>query len=307
VNAAFTVPEDSAGKRLDTVIGAELKLPRARLKELFDAGAVRVDGRKAKKGDDAKAGARVEVLLPDTAEALVPAPELPLLVLHEDESLLFLDKASGVPAHPLKPGETGTLANALVARYPEVAQASLEEREGGLCHRLDIETSGVILAARTRAAWTAMREAFTGRDVDKRYLALVSGPIADEGEIDLPLLHTGERVRPAVDAPEKAREALSRFTVLARSGTSSLVEVQILTGVLHQVRAHLAAIGAPIVGDALYGGPTDPGLPHRFFLHARALSVTHPVTGQRLLVKSPLPPELSSVLQARGLTLPGPG
>jgi 23S rRNA pseudouridine1911/1915/1917 synthase len=305
VNAAFTVPPDGAGKRLDAVVGAALKLPRARLKQLFDAGAVRVDGRKAKKGDDAKPGARVEVLLPDSAQALVPAPELPLLVLHEDSSLLFLDKASGVPSHPLEPGESGTLANALSARYPEVAQAALDEREGGLCHRLDIETSGVILAARTRAAWTAMREAFTGREVDKRYLALVNGPIADEGEIDLPLIHAGDRVRPAVDAKEKAREALSRFTVLARTGTSSLVEVQILTGVLHQVRAHLAAIGSPIVGDALYKGPSDPGLPHRFFLHARTLSVTHPVTGKRLLIKSPLPPELLSVLAARGLPSPG--
>ena len=125
------------------------------------------------------------------------------------------------------------MANALVARYPECAQASEDAREGGLCHRLDIETSGVMLAARTREAWTAVREAFGGREVDKRYWALVTGPLADEGEIDVPLRHHPrhpDRVEPALEGEEGAREAHSEFRVLGRSGEYSLVEVRISHG-----------------------------------------------------------------------------
>ena len=133
-----------------------------------------------------------------------------------------------------------------------------------------------------------MREAFGGREVDKRYWALVTGPLADEGD-RLPLRHQRhpDRVEPALEG-ESAREAHSEFRVLERAGEYSLVEVRISTGVLHQVRAHLAAVGAPLVGDTLYGGREEPGL-GRFFLHARALGLTHPVTKQRVRVESPLP------------------
>lgn len=301
----LTVAPESAGERLDLFVGEALSLSRARVKKLFEAGAVRVDGRPAKKGQSVAAGQKVAVTLEEEAEPAVPQAELPLQVLHADEALVFVDKPAGVPSHPLRPGETGTVANAIIARFPECREASEDPREGGLCHRLDIETSGVLLAARTREAWQRMREAFSGREVDKRYLALVTGPLADEGEIDLPLRHHPrhpDRVEPAVDGVD-ARPAQSEFRVLGRAGEHSLVEVRIHTGVLHQVRAHLAAIGAPLVGDALYGGRTEPRL-GRFFLHARSLEVTHPSTGARLKVTSPLPPELRAVLEAHGLSAP---
>ena len=230
------------------------------------------------------------------------------MVLHEDEALLFVDKPAGRPSHPLQPGETGTVANALVARHPECAEASEDEREGGLCHRLDIETSGVMVAARTREAWEAVRGAFGGREVEKHYWALVTGPLADEGEIDMPLRHHPrhpDRVEPALVDPEgDARPAQSEFKVLGRAGEYSLVEVRIHTGVLHQVRAHMAGVGAPLVGDTLYGGREEPGL-SRFFLHAKSLGFTHPVTGQRQQVESPLPGELAAVLQKHQLPVPG--
>ena len=221
-----------------------------------------------------------------------------LTVLYEDEALIFVDKPARVPSHPLQPGETGTVANALVARYPELAAVGDDPREAGLCHRLDVETSGVLLAARTPEAWKTVREAFDARRVDKRYLALVSGPLADEGEIELPLMHSGDHVRPALAGG--GREAHSKFRVVARAGLCSLVEVQILTGVLHQVRAHLAAVGAPVWNDAQYGGTADPSL-DRFFLHAAKLSLAHPVTGMTVSVESPLPEELKRTLAARGL------
>jgi 23S rRNA pseudouridine1911/1915/1917 synthase len=300
---SFEVPAEGGGERLDLFVGRALGLSRARVKRLFEGGAVRVDGRPGKKGQVVQAGQRVEVALESVeavaeAPALVPEPDAPLAVLHEDEALVFVDKPGGQPSHPLQPGETGTVANALVARYPECAAAGEDPREGGLCHRLDVDTSGVLLAARSRAAWEAIRAAFSsgasGEAVDKRYWAVVTGPLAEEGEIDLPLRHHHDRVEPAVDG-EGARPARSDFRVLARAGDAALVEVRIHTGVLHQVRAHLAAIGAPVLNDALYGGRAEPGL-DRFFLHARSLEVTHPVTRQRLRVESPLPEELREVL-----------
>lgn len=296
----LTVEATSAGARLNLYLGEKLSLSRNKLKALFEAEAVRVDGRKAKKGQAVAAGQRVEVTVDERPSDAVADATLTLTVLHEDDALVFVDKPAGVPSQPLKPGETGTVANALLAKYPEMAGVGGDVREAGLCHRLDVETSGVLLAARTREAWEALRAAF-GRDddVEKQYLALVSGPIADAGEVEVPLAHSGDHVRTALTG-DAGRPARSAFRVLARAGNYSLVEVRIFTGVLHQVRAHLAAIGAPIVGDALYGGEPAPGL-NRFFLHAAALTVPHPKTGKRLTVKSPLPPALAAVLAAKGL------
>lgn len=295
------VPPGAQAQRLDLFVGEQLKLSRNKVKALFEADAIRVDGRRAKKGAVVNAGQKVSVEeLVEAPRAVVGQPEAPLTTLYVDDALVFVDKLAGMPSHPLLPGEQGTVANALVARFPECIAAGLDEREGGLCHRLDTETSGVLLAARTRPAWEKMREAFSGNGADKRYLALITGPLADDGEIELPLAHHGERVRPAAGGGGDAREAHSKFQVLRRNGEYALVEVQILTGVMHQVRAHLAAVGAPIVGDTLYGGREEPGF-KRFFLHARSLEISHPVTGLRLKVESPLPAELAAVLAQHAL------
>lgn len=292
---ALTVAPERAGTRLDLFVGEALSLSRAQLKRLFEEDRVRVNGRKAKKGQPVQAGQQISVEPLDTHVEAVADATIPLVVLHEDDALIVVDKPGGTPSHPLRPGELGTVANAVIARYPECAEASEDPREGGLCHRLDVETSGALLIARDRETWKVMREAFGQRRVDKKYWALTTGPIADEGEIQLPLRHSrsGERVEPAVDGVD-AREALSEFKVLERKGEYSLVEVTILTGVLHQVRAHLAAIGAPILGDPTYGGRPAPEL-GRFFLHARSLSFDHPKSALRVHVESPLPPELEKV------------
>jgi len=295
---SLEVPADAAGMRVDVWLAAALELPRARVKELLERGAVRIGGRPPRKGDRTVAGARVEVTLTDEDPRPVPQPELPLSVIHLDPQLVAVDKPAGVPSHPLQPGERGTVVNALVARHPECAEASADPREGGLVHRLDTLTSGVLLAARTGEAWRALREAFSGRQVDKRYLAVVTGPVADEGEIDLPLRHRGDHVEPAMAGG--GREALTDFRVLSRAADASLLEVRIHTGVLHQIRAHLAAIGAPVLGDTDYGGRPLPGL-DRFFLHAARLGFSHPATGSRLEITAPLPDELHRALEALGL------
>lgn len=290
------VPPEGAGQRIDVFIGEQLSLSRNRLKALFEADAVRVDGRRAKKGVSLAAGQTVVVEVNDAPIGAVADTTQTLIVLFEDDALIAIDKPAGVPTQPIDPGETGTVANALVARWPALASVGADPREAGLCHRLDVETSGTMLVAKTPEVWTKMRAAFSeSGGVDKRYLALVRGPLADEGEIELPLVHAGDHVRPAIEG-EEARPAKSSFTVLKRRGVVSLVEVRLFTGVLHQVRAHLSAIGAPIIGDTRYGGRAEADL-SRFFLHAASLTFTHPVTGETTKVESPLPPELARVLE----------
>lgn len=328
------VRTDARGQRLDRFVAQALGLSRAVLRRLFEQGAIRVDGRAGKKGNRVEAGQKVRVVLGAQSPSALPDPGRALGVLHADDALVFVDKPAGIPSHPLRPGEMGTVANALLARFPECASASDDPREGGLCHRLDIDTSGVLLAARTKQAWMRVRAAFSRGEVDKRYWALVTGPIAEEGEIEIPLRHhrkRKDRVEPARGEEPGARSARSLFRVLSRAGQYSLVEVRIITGVLHQVRAHLAAIGAPVVGDALYGtgsaGGAEPaerpstsrrapsaarGEPvelrtglQRFFLHARSLELFHPTTGRSLRVVSPLPADLAEALAERGLAAPG--
>jgi 23S rRNA pseudouridine1911/1915/1917 synthase len=303
VKLSHRVPEEAGQARIDRYLADALGISRARIKEAFDAGNVRVDGKRVSKGARISPGSEITTELPDTEASPKPQPELPLKVLLEDPVFLVLDKPAGMPVHPLREGELGTLANALVARYPECAQASADPREGGLAHRLDVETSGAIVAARSRETYEKLRATFTSRHVGKRYLALVGGAPGEGGEIDIPIAHhpkSPKRMLACADEEEaqrlKAREAVTRYRVLERLGDFALVEAEIPTGVMHQIRVHLAAIGAPVAGDALYGGPEIPGLT-RQFLHAQRIELPHPVSGEPVIVESPLPPELEAVLQ----------
>lgn len=295
------VPEGAA-ERLDRFLATSLGLSRARVRAVIEAGLVRVDGRRARKGDPVRPGQRVEVRAQAPEAAVVPEPDAPLVVLLEDDAIVVLDKQPGIPVHPLEPGERGTLANALVARYPECLAAGGQPRECGFAHRLDTGTSGVIVAARTPAAWLSLRQGFKGRTVEKLYLALVGGALGDQGEMDAPIANDPDDPRRVVVCGSEseasrlgAEPALTRYRVRERFGSFPLAEVEIVTGVRHQIRAHLASIGAPVVGDALYGGVALPGLT-RPFLHASRLAFSHPVTGRRVVIESPLPADLRQCL-----------
>jgi 23S rRNA pseudouridine1911/1915/1917 synthase len=289
-------------ERLDKAVARLFGVSRARAMEWIAEDRVRVDGRRAPKGTPVQAGARISVALPPPDQP-APQPELPIRIVHADQCLVIADKPAGMPSHPLKPGETGTAANALVGRFPELASVGPAPREGGLVHRLDTDTSGLLLAARTEAAHAMLRAQFTARTVEKDYLALVAGELHAGGEIALPLLHDPRdpgRMLAASDpgyaAEHGARQALTTFTPVERRSGFTLLEVQIATGVMHQIRAHLAFIGHPLAGDGLYGGPPLPGLA-RHFLHAARLGFAHP-DGSRASFASPLPPELQAALQA---------
>lgn len=305
------LPPGAAG-RLDRALADALGLGRAVVKRAFALGEVRVGGRRARASDQALPGATVEVELLEPAGVPLPEPGAPLRVLAEAPRLLVVEKPAGVAVHPLAPGEGGTLANAVAARYPECATASPLAREGGAVHRLDLATSGCVAFARDREAWEALHAQLGGRTVEKRYLALVAGRPAAGGVCSVPLAQRGGRVVPAPDELTldrlagkgyHPRPAETHYEVVSRLRDHTLLEVRLVTGVMHQIRAHMAFLGHPVVGDALYGGAAAalPGL-FRHFLHAARLGIEAP-GGGRVEAESPLPPELEAVL--RGLPKEG--
>lgn len=302
------VPTDAAEGRIDKYVGQALELSRARLKALFEEGRVRLDGRRAAKGASLHPGAAVEVDLPEEASVPMADEGAPLRVLYEDRWIVALDKPAGVPVHPLSTSELGTLAQGLIARFPECAAASPEAPlECGIAHRLDTETSGVVLAGRTPEAYRRLREMFSSGGIEKRYAALAGGLPGPEGEIRIPVAHHPSDPKrmvacadEAVACEMKARPAVTRWKLQRWFGDAALLRVEILTGVRHQIRVHLASMGAPIAGDALYGGEAVPGLV-RQFLHASQVAFVHPMTGARVEAVSPLPEDLRCVLQG----LPG--
>jgi 23S rRNA pseudouridine1911/1915/1917 synthase len=293
-----------AEERLDKAVAKLFGVSRGRAMDWIAEGRVRIDGRRAPKGAPVQEGARISVQRPPPDQP-APQPELPIRIVHADAHLVVADKPAGMPSHPLKPGETGTAANALVGRFPELAQVGPSPREGGLVHRLDTDTSGLLLAARTDAAHAMLRAQFTARTVEKGYLALAAGEVHAGGEIALPLAHDPRDARRMMAISDTeyaeehgARNAVTLFSPLELRGGFTLLSVEIPTGVMHQIRAHLAFIGHPLAGDELYGGPQLPGL-QRHFLHAARLAFLHP-DGARVRYESPLPAELAGVLAGLG-------
>ncbi|MCA9530320.1 MAG: RluA family pseudouridine synthase [Myxococcales bacterium] len=305
MSETLDVGVEGAGARVDRWLAERLPaLSRARAKRLAEEGLVRVNGRRVRKSHRLEAGDVVvlEVALDALDARAVPDPDLPLSVLLEDADLVVVDKAAGVPSHPLRAGERGTVANALLARYPEMAGVGYSDREPGLVHRLDVDTSGALLAARGAEAFERLRAALRAGRVDKRYVALVEGVVVAPRVVDVPIANRpGDqgRVRVCEDARDAerlhARAAMTEVLATTQVGAGSLVEVRAHTATRHQVRAHLAALGHPLVGDVAYGGPVLPGLA-RHFLHASVIAFEHPRTGAAIEVRAPMPAELAAAL-----------
>ena len=291
--ARFRVEPEGAGARVDHFVAEAVPgLSVAAARRLVAVGAVRVDGRPAKKGSRLVAGQTVELddaggatEAPD-ARRLRADPAVPVTVLLLYEAFVAVDKPAGFPSQPQAAGEIGTMANGLAARFPECASASPDPREGGLVHRLDTGTSGVLIAARTAAAWTSLRAAMSEAGCEKTYLAEVVGAPADVGESHAPIGRVGRRgARVRVDGGGRnPLPAHTTWEAIERRKETTLLRVRLTKGRTHQVRAHLAAAGHPIVGDDLYGDGLG-----ELHLHAATVKFAHPDSGQEILIEAPPP------------------
>jgi len=315
----LTVSADAAGQRLDKFVRRALRdVPLSHVYKMLRTRKVRVNGQRGRAEQILTAGDRVAVR-GDEERLLAPEPRTPaparptFRVLHEDEHLLVVDKPAGLAAHP----GTGIAGATLVEEargYLRVPQSLPPgEFRPSPAHRLDRETSGVILVAKTRKAMVRLTEIFTrGEEVSKSYLALVKGKMPRaEGVIDLPLSEHEQTGRSKARRGVNLQEAVTRYRVLSSMREASLLSVRIETGRTHQIRRHLQAVGHPVAGDRRYGDFPWNRLARqrwgldRMFLHAWKLELPHPISGHRLRLEAPLPPALAGVLSR--LNLPGPG
>jgi 23S rRNA pseudouridine1911/1915/1917 synthase len=298
----FVVAAHEGGLRLDRFLVARIpRWSRRQSHAAIAAGAVLVNRRRGRKGDMVRPGDVVDARLGDFIGDLVGQSDVPLAILYEDDALVVVDKPAGVPAVALRPGDRGTIANALIARYPELAGVG-RPFEAGLVHRLDTPTSGVLAAARSQSDWQGLRAQFSARRVGKLYVAAVGGAVTQSGAISIPIGHRPGDPRTMVVAaesshPGRARQAITRYRPVQRWGDGTLLAVTIPTGVRHQIRVHLASIGHPVLGDPLYADQTSANAAPRLMLHAARLTFVHPRTGNRLRVRSPLPDDVRSALR----------
>jgi len=287
----LTVPADAAGERLDVFLAAHAG-SRSAAQRLIDGGHVTVDGAERPKRHVLAGGETIAVAAPEAVAAAPDAPPATFRIAYEDDHLLVVDKPPGIVVHPAPGHRTGTLVQALAGR---VAGGDDPERPG-MVHRLDRDTSGLLVLARDEATHAALKAALARRDLVREYLALVEGrPPARSGTIDAPLGRDRRvRTRRSSDTDE-GRPAVTHFEVVRALPEDTLLRVRLETGRTHQIRAHLLAIGHPVAGDPEYGAAGRHGL-KRQFLHAARLAFAHPATGAPVDIRSALPPDLAAAL-----------
>jgi 23S rRNA pseudouridine1911/1915/1917 synthase len=304
LQVSLTIPPEQAGQRLDQALAALLPdYSRSRLKSWIESGEIRVDGVQRRPRDKVSGGESValEATLPEETRAA--AQPMPLVVVHEDKHLVVVDKPAGLVVHPGAGNPDQTLQNALLAWDPALAALP----RAGIVHRLDKDTSGLLVVARTLPAHTALVRMLGEREVHREYEAICRGVMTAGGTVDAPIArHPTDRVRMAVR--EGGRESVTHYRVIRRFAGYTHVRVQLETGRTHQIRVHLAHAGYPIVGDRVYGGRLT--LPKgasealrqalrefpRQALHAARLAFDHPVTGKPVECASPLPADMRALL-----------
>ncbi len=297
----WTIEPDQAGLRLDRYLVSCLEdVSRTQVQQLISNELVLVNGHAVKPGYALRAQDTVQVLrtTPVGSPTTVQPQALPLDIIYEDEYALVINKAAGMVVHPAPGHYEDTLVNALLARYPEL-RASESDLRPGIVHRLDRDTSGLLIVAKDVRTQAALVEQMKRHEVVKRYLALVEGTVAlEKGSIDAPIGRDPRHRQQMTITTVDSRDAITHFRVLNRYAHHTLLLVQLETGRTHQIRVHLQAIGHHVVGDPVYGsGRVRPGLVvQRQFLHAYQLEFAHPITGLKMEFEAPLPPDLQAVL-----------
>jgi len=289
------VPPDLAGERLDRVVAKLGPLSRSVAGALVEAGGVTVDGAVGNRKQRVAAGVVIEFARPEPEVALAPEA-VPFTVRYEDRHLAVVDKPAGVVVHPGAGRSKGTLASGILQRWPSVRGVGVEGR-WGIVHRLDRDTSGLLVVALGPESYEGLRAAIGARAVTRRYLALTHGkPSAPTGTVEAAIARNPARpTRMRIDP--RGRPARTHYRLVASWREFSLLDVTLDTGRTHQIRVHLGSIGLPIAGDPTYGRP---GGSPRVFLHAHHLGLQHPVTGERIEVDSPLPDDLAAAVAALG-------
>jgi 23S rRNA pseudouridine1911/1915/1917 synthase len=299
-----TVPDQASGRRFDAVL-AELfpEYSRSRLAEWIKSGDVLLDGRQARPRDPVRGGERVVLTAVLEIQTRSEPEDIALDILYEDADVFVIDKPAGLVVHPGAGNPAGTLVNALLHRDPALATLP----RAGIVHRLDKDTSGVMVVARTLPAHTSLVEQLSAREVHRQYLAVVLGPLVSGGTVNAPIdRHPRDRLRQAVR--EDGRDAVTHYRLRERFRAHTLLECRLETGRTHQIRVHMAHIKHPIVGDPLYGGPlklpkgaTDALVESlrgfkRQALHAETLEFAHPISGEPIRCSTPMPADMQALV-----------
>ncbi|OYV06501.1 MAG: RNA pseudouridine synthase [Verrucomicrobiales bacterium VVV1] len=298
--------EDQGGERLDAWLAAKMpELSRSRIQALIKERAILVDGRQAKPRDPVKTGSLISVIVPDAIPLEAPAQDIPLDILFEDEDLVVLNKAPGMVVHPAPGNPDGTLVNALLHHCKGKLSGIGGVERPGIVHRLDKDTSGCLVVAKSDAAHQSLVTQFSERStMEKIYLAVTLGipkPAKDTVFSNIGR-HPVNRQKMAVVNPPGGKAAITDYAILslAPSSLTALVICHLLTGRTHQIRVHMLSRNAPLLGDPIYGTPSKhPGLPDRLMLHAWKLSFNHPITGVRHDFEAPIPSEFQPWLDLK--------
>lgn len=288
-----TLPATACGQRLDRALALAFpEFSRSRLQQWLDEGRILIDGKPREARDKVGGGERVSLTVPPLAEDTAFLPEdIPLAVVFEDEALMVVDKPAGLVVHPGSGNWSGTLLNALLQHAPQLAGVP----RAGIVHRLDKDTSGLLVVAKTLSAQTALVRQLQARTVRREYLALAQGRVIRAGRVEAPIgRHPAQRTKMAV-VPQ-GKPALTEYEIAGRYATCTLLRCKLHTGRTHQIRVHLASIGHPLVGDPIYGRRSTALGFHRQALHAAELGLLHPVSGVAMHWHSPLPADFAALL-----------
>lgn len=294
----LTVPHEDAGKRIDSWLSEHIDgLTRSAVQNLLSEQAVNADGKSVKKNYKLAGGEVLTVIMPELREVDLAAEDIPLDIVYEDEDIVVVNKPRGMVVHPAVGNWSGTLVNALMFHCGESLSGINGEHRPGIVHRIDKDTSGLLVVAKNDRAHQSLAEQIQVHSAGRRYFAVVYGcPREETGTIQAPIArHPVDRKKMAVLAG--AREAITHYQVLEHYQGYTLMKFRLETGRTHQIRVHMAHIGHPIIGDPLYGPAKDKWKLQGQCLHAGELELTHPVTGERMLFEAPLPEYFEKVLQ----------
>ncbi|MBI5740079.1 MAG: RluA family pseudouridine synthase [Nitrospirae bacterium] len=300
---SYVVAPEERAERLDTYISLKSNLTRSRIKRLIGQGLITVGSNMEKAGYKVREGDRIELTFPDEQEGSLAPEDIPVDIIHEDEHIIVVNKPPHMVTHPAAGNKSGTLMNAIISRCSKLAAAGAPLRPG-VVHRLDKDTSGVIVIAKNDAAYYDLIRQFKERRVEKHYRALLFGDLKrDRGEIKAAIGRSVSDRKKMSTKTRRGKEAVTQFIVLQRFKSATLADIRILTGRTHQIRVHFASVGNPVLGDRMYGKLISirQGLETvtfgRQMLHAYSLKLRHPVTGEDLEFTAPMPEDMKKATE----------